>query len=81
MLLSGSWIFSNIQYLPVRKPPENGLYLETDTIYLEDSETRINLLQKQPHDKMSFKRWRLVKNQFALIFKIKRLLSRHEPVN
>ena len=44
MLLSGSWIFSNIQYLPVRKPPENGLYLETDTIYLEDSENRINLL-------------------------------------
>ena len=44
MLLSDSWIFFKYTIPPVRKSPENGLCLEIYPIYLENSETRINLL-------------------------------------
>ena len=42
--LSGSWIFFKYAISPVRKPPENGFCLEIYPIYLENSETKINLL-------------------------------------
>ena len=66
MFLLGSWIFFKYTIAPVRKTPENGLCLEIYPIYLKNSETRINLLRKEPHGKMSLERWRLVKNQTGL---------------
>ena len=50
IFFSGLWIIFKDTIPPARKPPEN-------------PKTRINLLWKQPHNKISLERWHLVKNE------------------